>query len=73
MYILVGIVSTGLIPHQKVANSGSPITDAIEYGTGTHNTQRWSYTPVIIRNITSGTPVFLKNTSSAMPRTYRVR
>ena len=32
VYILVGIVSTGLIPYQKVANSGSPITDAIEYG-----------------------------------------
>ncbi|SHO45204.1 putative Uncharacterized amino acid permease YfnA [Nitrosotalea sinensis] len=32
VYILVGIVSTGLIPYQKIANSGSPITDSIEYG-----------------------------------------
>ncbi len=32
VYILVGIVSTGLIPYQKISNSDSPITDAIEYG-----------------------------------------
>jgi APA family basic amino acid/polyamine antiporter len=32
VYILVGIVSTGLIPYQNISDSGSPITDAIEYG-----------------------------------------
>lgn len=32
VYILVGIVSVGLIPYQKLASSGSPITDAVEYG-----------------------------------------
>ena len=32
IYILVGIVSVGLIPYQKLASSGSPIADAVEYG-----------------------------------------
>jgi len=32
VYILVGIVSVGLIPYQKLASSGSPIADAVEYG-----------------------------------------
>ncbi len=32
VYILVGIVSVGLVPYQKLANSGSPLTDAVDYG-----------------------------------------
>lgn len=32
VYVLVGIVSVGLMPYQKLANSGSPLTDAIDYG-----------------------------------------
>jgi APA family basic amino acid/polyamine antiporter len=33
VYILVGIVSIGLIPYQDLANSGSPLSDAISHGT----------------------------------------
>ena len=33
VYILVGIVSIGLVPYQQLANSGSPLSDAIFFGT----------------------------------------
>jgi len=36
VYILVGIVSVGLIPYQKLASSSSPIADAVEYGIKIH-------------------------------------
>jgi APA family basic amino acid/polyamine antiporter len=32
VYILVGIVSVGLMPYQRLASSGSPISDAVAYG-----------------------------------------
>jgi APA family basic amino acid/polyamine antiporter len=32
VYILVGVVSVGLIPYQKLASSGSPLSDAVMYG-----------------------------------------
>lgn len=31
VYVLIGIVSVGLIPYQKLADSGSPLTDAVEH------------------------------------------
>jgi APA family basic amino acid/polyamine antiporter len=32
VYILVGIVSVGLVPYQELGNSGSPLSDAVEHG-----------------------------------------
>lgn len=32
VYILVGIVSVGLVPYQQLANSGSPLSDAVNSG-----------------------------------------
>jgi APA family basic amino acid/polyamine antiporter len=36
VYILVGIISVGLIPYQNLATSSSPIADAVEYGIKIH-------------------------------------
>ncbi len=36
IYVLIGIVSVGLMPYQKLATSGSPIADAAEYGIKIH-------------------------------------
>lgn len=36
VYLLVGIVSVGLIPYQELAASGSPLADATEYGIRIH-------------------------------------
>jgi APA family basic amino acid/polyamine antiporter len=32
VYILVGIVSVGLVPYQELGNSGSPLSDAVAHG-----------------------------------------
>jgi APA family basic amino acid/polyamine antiporter len=32
VYILVGVVSVGLVPYQKLASSSSPLSDAVRYG-----------------------------------------
>lgn len=34
IYIMVGIISIGLIPYQNLAHSGSPLADAVDYGIG---------------------------------------
>jgi APA family basic amino acid/polyamine antiporter len=36
IYILVGIISVGLISYKNLATSGSPIADAVEYGIKMH-------------------------------------
>ena len=36
VYILVGVISVGLIPYQELSASGSPLADAAEYGIKTH-------------------------------------
>ncbi|MDE1862206.1 MAG: amino acid permease [Thaumarchaeota archaeon] len=32
VYVLVGVVAVGIIPYQKLADSGSPLTDVVDYG-----------------------------------------